>query len=567
MFYTKYRPQTFSEISRPNDAADALANQISTGKTVHAYLFVGPRGTGKTSTARILAKALNCSHISKNGDPCDKCDMCLAVKSGSLPDLIEIDAASNRGIDDIRSLQDQINLAPSYGKHKVYIIDEVHMLTSQAFNALLKTLEEPPKNVTFILCTTELHKVPDTIKSRCQVFRFKRATVPQLVTKLKFIAESEGHVVEDVFLSRVASASLGGFRDAETLLQQMLESGFDFNSSDFSTFDKGTLLEFVDLLKNKETNDALKIITSLYDSGMDLVVWSQELVSYLRDVLLLNSGFSKDSFDMSDTMLKSFIQHANSLESFWLIFCIDKFIEAGDKIKKSFIPQLPLEIAIIEICNLDNVSHTGGSNPKNDKGPTMPSNPVGDNSSTFGGVSSKSSLKPTTSSNTTKTNSEKDMVKSNIKDKTSLKDSKSVSVKSTDISHVNVELIDDASIEVDISVIEPRWEEFLNKMKDVNGAILAMLKSTKITGTKGKFLILDVYFSFHKERLEHSKNREIIDRVLFEVFNMPLSIACQVSTEKPQKLKDREVGVLTDVNVVPVDTADLMNVFDGGLPL
>lgn len=559
MFYTKYRPQTFSEISRPNDAADALANQISTGKTVHAYLFVGPRGTGKTSTARILAKALNCSNLSKNGDPCDTCDMCLAVKNGSLPDLIEIDAASNRGIDDIRSLQDQINLAPSYGKHKVYIIDEVHMLTSQAFNALLKTLEEPPKNVTFILCTTELHKVPDTIKSRCQVFRFKRATVPQLVTKLKFIAESEGHTVEDTFLSRVASASLGGFRDAETLLQQMLEGGIDINSSDFSSFDKGTLLEFVDLLRNKETNEALRVVTSLYDSGIDLGVWSQELVSYFRDVLLLNSGFSKESFDMSDSMLKSFIQHANILNTNWLIFCIDKFIEAGDKVKKSFIPQLPLEIAVIEICNLDNSLEI--SSNKNVKGPLVPNNNTIVNGKTpIGGSVSNKPTAP-------KTNSDIDIAidKNKVKDKAPSKESRSV--KSLETSSINIELIDDASVAIDISMIESRWEEFLNRMKDVNGAILAMLKSTKLTGSKGRFLILDVYFSFHKERLEHSKNREIIDRVLYEVFNIPISIACHVSTEKPQKLKDREVGVLTDVNVVPVDTGELMNVFDGGLPL
>src|SRR5688572_5377656 len=173
MFYTKYRPQKFSEISRPNDVADALSNEVLNQKTVHAYLFVGPRGTGKTSTARILAKALNCKKVDKKGDPCGKCETCEAIKNGTYLDLIEIDAASNRGIDDIRELKNRIKLAPSVGTNKVYIVDEVHMLTSEAFNALLKTLEEPPKNTTFILCTTELHKVPDTIKSRCQVFKFK----------------------------------------------------------------------------------------------------------------------------------------------------------------------------------------------------------------------------------------------------------------------------------------------------------------------------------------------------------------------------------------------------------
>ncbi|HSX39613.1 MAG TPA: DNA polymerase III subunit gamma/tau, partial [Candidatus Saccharimonadales bacterium] len=171
MFYTKYRPQIFTEISQPNAAADALMNEVATNKLSHAYLFIGPRGTGKTTTARILAKAANCTDLQKNGDPCNKCPNCKAIQNGNFMDLIEIDAASNRGIDDIRDLKDKIKLAPSTGSKKVYIIDEVHMLTTEAFNALLKTLEEPPKNVVFVLCTTEAHKVPDTIKSRCQVFK------------------------------------------------------------------------------------------------------------------------------------------------------------------------------------------------------------------------------------------------------------------------------------------------------------------------------------------------------------------------------------------------------------
>ena len=185
MFYRKYRPQKFSEISKPNDAAAALSNQITSNKTGHAYLFIGPRGTGKTTTARIFTKALNCKHLSKEGDPCDKCDSCKAITEGRFLDLIEIDAASNRGIDDIRELKDKINLTPVSAKYKVYVVDEVHMLTMEAFNALLKTLEEPPRHAVFILCTTESHKVPDTIKSRCQVFKFKRASIKQLVERLK----------------------------------------------------------------------------------------------------------------------------------------------------------------------------------------------------------------------------------------------------------------------------------------------------------------------------------------------------------------------------------------------
>lgn len=535
MFYTKYRPQTFSEISRPNEAADALATQVSTGKTVHAYLFVGPRGTGKTSTARILSKALNCTNLSPSGDPCDNCEMCLAVKTGSLPDLVEIDAASNRGIDDIRNLQDHINLAPSYGKHKVYIIDEVHMLTPPAFNALLKTLEEPPVHVTFILCTTEVHKVPDTIKSRCQVFRFKRATVSQLTTKLKFIAESEGHAVENDFLSKVAGASFGGFRDAETLLQQVLEGGISLSSiTNYSN--KEVVTDFASLLLEKNTQGALELINTVYDSGNDLHIWLGDVIHYFRDVLLFKSGFSKEYFDFSDEAMLKFISHSNDFSIDWLVYALEKLSTAYDALKKAFILQLPLEIATVEICNY-------GTSPTVTRSftPVAPAPKVSD-------TGKAASFKP--SAQKVEAPKGKNVSKSSIK-------------KVEDIVYIDETVI----IDIDMATVEARWEEFLTKVKDVNGSILAMLKSTKLVGIKGKFLVLEVYFSFHKERLEHSKNREIIESVLKELFGMHLSVMCEVSANKPQKLKEREVGVLTDVNIVPVDAAEIMNVFDGGLPL
>ena len=202
MFYLKYRPQKFSDLIAPNPVADGLVNQVKGNNVSHAYLFVGPRGTGKTTTARILAKAVNCEDIQPNGDPCDKCSNCKAITKGNFPDLIEIDAASNRGIDDIRLLRDKIGLAPSQGRTKVYIIDEVHMLTAEAFNALLKTLEEPPEHAIFILCTTEASKVIDTIKSRCQIFSFRRASVEQIVSKLEFILKNEKSRNKNLLIAR-----------------------------------------------------------------------------------------------------------------------------------------------------------------------------------------------------------------------------------------------------------------------------------------------------------------------------------------------------------------------------
>ena len=518
-----------------------MSKQISSGKAVHAYLFVGPRGTGKTSTARVLAKALNCLNILDNGDPCDQCDMCNAVRNGSLTDLIEIDAASNRGIDDIRELQSKISLAPIQGRHKVYIIDEVHMLTPPAFNALLKTLEEPPMHVTFILCTTELHKVPDTIKSRCQVFRFKRANIAQLTTKLKFIAESEGKTVEDLVIANIAQSSLGGFRDAETLLQQVIEGGLDPKAL-LGSLGTDTLILFVDALKSGDKKTALDILNDVYEGGNDLYLWLGDVISYMRDLLLFKSGFSKESFEMSDIIISGFITQANSLSVSWLVKGLGILLEAHDKIKRSFISRLPIEIAIINICGEGTVCTDSilVITPKNG--------------------SSTSGL------------SKNNTVQLDKSDADSTEDIHKKSNTKSDVPNVAKKNIETIALEnevplVEISVIETKWEEVLNKVKDTNGPVLAMLKSAKAVGVRGKFIVLEVYFIFHKERLESIKNKEIVENVLNSVFGAPLSIVCVVGGQKPKKLKEREVGVLTDANVVPVEIKEIMDVFDGGLPL
>jgi len=308
-------------------------NALMEGHPAHAYLFCGPRGTGKTSTARLVAKALNCLKLDEHGEPCDECDLCTTIREGTLIDLVEIDAASNRGIDEIRDLKDKINFAPTRAKNKVYIIDEVHMLTKEAFNALLKTLEEPPEHVYFILATTEAHKVPETIISRCQRFDFKRITQKTLVTRLMYIAQLENIEVEPDAVDAIARTSEGGLRDAIGLLEQLTMDGkltFERVRDVLGISGRTAFEALFGHLQTKNIQSALLEIHNLYAEGMDLVQFTKDFLEYLREKLMEAT-------------------EGNSVEEIHnLLRTINHFHNAYDKLKTATIPQLPLEIAILE---------------------------------------------------------------------------------------------------------------------------------------------------------------------------------------------------------------------------
>jgi len=296
VFYRKWRPQTFAEVVGQEPTTRTLVNALQSGRLSHAYLFCGPRGTGKTSTGRILAKAVNCL-TNGNGEPCNSCTMCQAITEGKALDVIEIDAASNRGIDDIRELRERVNYAPSQARFKVYIIDEVHMLSKDASNALLKTLEEPPPYVIFILATTEAHKVLPTTLSRCQRFNFKRLSRADVVDKLTRICQAENVDIDPAGLEIVAKSTTGSLRDAENLLEQLTTY---FGSRVELQDIKSTLgitgdWRVKELAKHIIDNDIAAGITtigSINNDGLDLKQFNQELVEYLRGLLLIKTGAS-----------------------------------------------------------------------------------------------------------------------------------------------------------------------------------------------------------------------------------------------------------------------------------
>lgn len=332
--YGKYRPQNFTNLVGQDHIRETLLHEIQKSSLTHAYLFAGPRGTGKTSTARLIAKALNCEKKSPEGEPCEECDFCKTIADGSLIDVIEIDAASNRGIDEIRDLKEKIQFAPTRAKTKVYIIDEVHMMTKEAFNALLKTLEEPPENVYFILCTTELHKIPETIISRCQHFDFKRIDNRTIMTRLSYIAQMEGIEVEDAAIEMIAKHVEGGLRDAIGLLEQMTINNKLTAShvrDHLGITGHETIITLLDVIEKKELTKTLHIINEVHNEGYDLNSFVREILECLRDRLI------------------TAVQQGQPKTGLWLNM-IEIFEQARDMLRNTVIPQLPLEIAAIKLC-------------------------------------------------------------------------------------------------------------------------------------------------------------------------------------------------------------------------
>ncbi|HSQ18032.1 MAG TPA: DNA polymerase III subunit gamma/tau [Anaerolineales bacterium] len=353
--YRKWRPLHWEQVIGQPHVVQTLRNAIAADRVAHAYLFAGPRGTGKTTTARLLAKAVNCLSPELAGRPCNQCEHCKAVNQGRFLDLIEIDAASNTSVDDVRDLRDKINFSPNQGHYKVYIIDEVHMLSTAAFNALLKTLEEPPPHAIFILATTEVHKIPATVLSRCQRHEFRRIPVNEIVANLKVMAADEKIQIDEEALVLVARQATGAMRDAISLLDQLASAGqrvtLAMAQDVLGTATSASVLAVVEALLNRQPGAGLDAIHAALDAGSDPRQFARQVVDYLRSLLLVAAG-NADQVEATPEVRTQLARHAQALPLPELLRLIPAFNQAAVEIRASWQPALALELAFLQAVAL-----------------------------------------------------------------------------------------------------------------------------------------------------------------------------------------------------------------------
>jgi DNA polymerase III subunit gamma/tau len=493
--YRKYRPQTFSEVVGQKHVVQTLKNAIKSGRIGQAYLFAGPRGTGKTSIARIFAKTINCAHL-KSGEPCLKCDFCKTILDGRALDIIEIDAASNTGVDNIRELRETVKLPPSSLKYKVYIIDEVHMLSGGAFNALLKTLEEPPAHVVFILATTEVHKIPETILSRVQRFDFTRLTMEEIMKRLEEISKLEKVKVEREALEIIASSSEGGMRNAESLLGQVIaleDKKITAEEVQFilgSVSDKVTS-EFTNLVFKDNFPEAIKKITELREAGVDFRNFGKSLLNHLRLMLVLKINpdlGGKLSYEITKEQLKLILELVRDTEVGSILYFINSVQKNSDLFKSSPIPHLFLEIAIAEMFLESNPSAVIDTPPKAE------SRPIAKNEAVI------EKKQPT------------------VAVKSPIPENKSPAPKAN---------IDQS----DLDRVITNWPEIVEELKSYNHSLSSVIKMTQPSLLEGNYLILKTKYSFHKDKIVEMQNRLTIDQAIDKITGVKLRLKVLTEAE------------------------------------
>ena len=520
VLYRKYRSQDFDQLIGQDHITKTLKNAIKKDKLSQAYLFVGSRGTGKTSAARILAKAVNCLDIKKDGNPCCECSVCKAISDGQFLDLIEIDAASNRGIDQIRELKERIEFSPTEGKYKVYIIDEVHMLTTEAFNALLKTLEEPPAHVIFILATTDVHKLPPTILSRCQRYDFRLGTDKEIGKVILDVAKKESIDVKQDALDLLVQSAKGSYRDAMSLLDVVYSGQLKEGDSTIITKEEVSKvlgLPDIDIVYNLLRSllvgdgvECLNILHNLESSGANLQQFVSFVLEILRSILTekIRGNLSEAHAFAKELSMRDFMT------------LIRLFLDAEGRMKYANDQVLVLEMIIPEFM-AEEVSQDIPKIINTDVKKKIPKEVVEEKK---------------------KEEEKKEEIKEKIEEAVVGKD------ETNEEDEEEEESGDDlCDCEIDLEKIQKDWPKFINEIKPFNGHLYAFLGSAKLISFDGHILSLQVPFQFHKDRVETPKSREIIASTFEKCFGSGCRIECEVNRDVKPKKKSTPDFVLRNI--------------------
>lgn len=522
--YRKFRPNDFNSVIGQNNIIDILRSSIIEERISHAYLFTGTRGVGKTTTARIFAKSINCNSL-KNGNPCNKCESCKSFIKGTNVDLIEIDAASNRGIDDIREIKEKVSFAPTMSKYKVYIIDEVHMLTRDAFNALLKTLEEPPLKVVFILATTEIYKVPLTIISRCQRFDFRSGNNDSLSSLLRIVCDKEGVKIDKNSIELISDLAEGSYRDSLTLLEKLIANKTNLKVSKILEIlgipEKQIIINLIKYIKTGDKLNAINEFKKSIEGGIDSYHFNKAILKYLEEVLISLSNKSNSeviNINLSET-----------------IDFIKEFLDNETRLKFTSVPSIIIETSIISLCD----KYDFIDNKKNNINLNEIKLNIND-------VKIKTKIDE---------NENIDKVKIKINEVISVDDK------------VIVNTSHSTSLNLTIDEIKKNWGKIILRLMEFNHHLSSFLSQSVPIAIDGDKLLLQVRYDFHKDRIEAVKSKEAIKKIFQDEFQISLIPICEVNAslkidrrkmsefEKKQQMEDNIKNV-EPIDNIPTDVID-----------
>lgn len=529
--YRQYRPKTFDNVLGQEHITTTLKNQILKENIGHAYLFSGTRGTGKTSTAKIFSRAVNCLNPIE-GNPCNECDICKGILDESIMDIIEMDAASYRGIDDIRELRDKVIYPPSRAKYKVYIVDEVHMLTIQAFNALLKTLEEPPKHLIFILATTEPERLPQTILSRCQRFDFKRITTKDIIINMRNICQNLDINIEDKVLHLIARNSDGAMRDALSLLEQCVS----FSSGEIKYEDAIGILgivnydfifNIVDNIIEKNTEEVLILIDEVIESGKDISQFIKDLIHQFRNLMIVKTSKNPaELIEIDQESLNKYIEQTNKISLDFILRSLEILTEADEKSKWSTQPRIILEVAIIQLMKLEEKLSLEERVRLLEEGIV------------------KTPLKKET---------EKRKIQEPISNKEHNPEVK-VAEEKKDIEEKEPVVYEDNGEELDIDQIISQWDNILQTIKGKKVNVYALLMEGEPLSYSNNVLTIGYKenFGIHRQAISTPSNADVVKEGLSSYFKKNIDVRFIMQNEKPiddiekKNLKDKAIKEVID---------------------